>query len=77
MIGMSAVHCQMANGIIVVITTEPYHTFMHGMGMDPACSLGFEALGMQTDRRAWNKICLLYTSPSPRDQRGSRMPSSA
>ena len=30
----------------------------------------------------WTKIrmdtfCLLYTSPSPRDQRGSRMPSSA
>ena len=24
-----------------------------------------------------NKTCLLYTSPSPRDQRGSRMPSSA
>ena len=24
-----------------------------------------------------HKICLLYTSPSPRDQRGSRMPSSA
>ena len=24
-----------------------------------------------------NKPCLLYTSPSPRDQRGSRMPSSA
>ena len=23
------------------------------------------------------KACLLYTSPSPRDQRGSRMPSSA
>jgi len=23
------------------------------------------------------KLCLLYTSPSPRDQRGSRMPSSA
>ena len=22
-------------------------------------------------------LCLLYTSPSPRDQRGSRMPSSA
>ena len=29
-----------------------------------------------TDERA-PKICLLYTSPSPRDQRGSRMPSSA
>ena len=25
----------------------------------------------------WMIICLLYTSPSPRDQRGSRMPSSA
>ena len=24
-----------------------------------------------------SKACLLYTSPSPRDQRGSRMPSSA
>ena len=23
-----------------------------------------------------NAVCLLYTSPSPRDQRGSRMPSS-
>ena len=23
------------------------------------------------------RACLLYTSPSPRDQRGSRMPSSA
>ena len=26
---------------------------------------------------ALEKVCLLYTSPSPRDQRGSRMPSSA
>ena len=25
----------------------------------------------------WRNPCLLYTSPSPRDQRGSRMPSSA
>ena len=27
--------------------------------------------------RRWLLFCLLYTSPSPRDQRGSRMPSSA
>ena len=27
--------------------------------------------------RVYGGICLLYTSPSPRDQRGSRMPSSA
>ena len=26
---------------------------------------------------AYHDICLLYTAPSPRDQRGSRMPSSA
>ena len=26
---------------------------------------------------ALKRACLLYTSPSPRDQRGSRMPSSA
>ena len=25
----------------------------------------------------WNKVCLLYTSPSPRDLSTSRMPSSA
>ena len=28
-------------------------------------------------RDAFRRGCLLYTSPSPRDQRGSRMPSSA
>ena len=31
--------------------------------------------GYEVPPRIW--ICLLYTSPSPRDQRGSRMPSSA
>ena len=40
-------------------------------------------VGEDEDRRVvgyfLNKpcVCLLYTSPSPRDQRGSRMPSSA
>ena len=29
------------------------------------------------DAKNYNMTCLLYTSPSPRDQRGSRMPSSA
>ena len=28
-------------------------------------------------KHVWPDFCLLYTSPSPRDQRGSRMPSSA
>ena len=34
---------------------------------EAAASLNIDVLG----------ACLLYTSPSPRDQRGSRMPSSA
>ena len=32
---------------------------------------------VNTETRKMIKSCLLYTSPSPRDQRGSRMPSSA
>ena len=32
---------------------------------------------VQVDQKAMINSCLLYTSPSPRDQRGSRMPSSA
>ena len=32
-------------------------------------------VSMPIDGHVWT--CLLYTSPSPRDQRGSRMPSSA
>ena len=39
---------------------------------------GFELNGIKREElMALNSICLLYTSPSPRDQRGSRMPSSA
>ena len=33
--------------------------------------------GMENDWQRSGMACLLYTSPSPRDQRGSRMPSSA
>ena len=38
-----------------------------------------EGAGVRLDRAFGfgNTSCLLYTSPSPRDQRGSRMPSSA
>ena len=32
---------------------------------------------LQQKRTATMKICLLYTSPSPRDRQKSRMPSSA
>ena len=45
---------------------------------------GFERFQEGTNLKAWmyriltnSYICLLYTSPSPRDKRQSRMPSSA
>ena len=38
---------------------------------------GTVGLGGRKARSEQFIICLLYTSPSPRDQRGSRMPSSA
>ena len=34
-------------------------------------------LAIEHSLNIYREICLLYTSPSPRDQRGSRMPSSA
>ena len=40
----------------------------HAFGAPPAVAVGILLLPI---------FCLLYTSPSPRDQRGSRMPSSA
>ena len=36
-----------------------------------------ESIGLKTHAIITDMSCLLYTSPSPRDQRGSRMPSSA
>ena len=36
-----------------------------------------DALDLVRDPERRIRVCLLYTSPSPRDQRGSRMPSSA
>ena len=37
----------------------------------------FSALGIARSEHAERSICLLYTSPSPRDRQKSRMPSSA
>ena len=45
-----------------------------GTGIIPRARSTHEHGAVQADR-LW--ACLLYTSPSPRDQRGSRMPSSA
>ena len=57
---------------------SPYAIAFIDMRMPP----GWD--GIKTAKEIWKidpnlpvVICLLYTSPSPRDQRGSRMPSSA
>ena len=50
-----------------------YDTTMQGIG-----SVGdLKLTKQQTPVLNGTTTCLLYTSPSPRDQRGSRMPSSA
>ena len=39
--------------------------------------IGIDSFHDGSHYRIYRNTCLLYTSPSPRDQRGSRMPSSA
>ena len=57
--------------------------FLNGLSKEPAIAAAVArieelALGQsKTQFRLRDWGCLLYTSPSPRDQRGSRMPSSA
>ena len=45
--------------------------------MDPVFCIDKLDLLSENHILAQHRNCLLYTSPSPRDQRGSRMPSSA
>ena len=53
--------------------------FVEGVGLSGALSKGFFDKDGDIDFFIITSpgSCLLYTSPSPRDQRGSRMPSSA
>ena len=44
---------------------------------DAASSPVTYSVALLVEERSWFQNCLLYTSPSPRDQRGTRMPSSA
>ena len=65
-------------GLGVIFTAGLGVIFTAGLGVIFAAGLGviFTA-GRGVIFTAGLGICLLYTSPSPRDQRGSRMPSSA
>ena len=48
-----------------------------GMISFAACSTASQGEAPSTSNAALDNICLLYTSPSPRDRQKSRMPSSA
>ena len=51
-----------------------YYNLLLNEGVAPEMARMVLPQSMMTE---WYWTCLLYTSPSPRDQRGSRMPSSA
>ena len=73
--------------LVVVFIHEYGHYYFakrYGVGVtDFSIGFGKELFGWNDKSGTRWKICaiplgcLLYTSPSPRDQRGSRMPSSA
>ena len=54
----------------------PHRAFPHGQRA-PKYKVGRQAEHNFAPRRGGRHICLLYTSPSPRDAHESRMPSSA
>ena len=70
-----------ARPIFLRLTQEFPRVRGHVFGAFRECSADVHALLHETATaaaaREWRESCLLYTSPSPRDQRGSRMPSSA
>ena len=87
-----AIKDRYATGLVSGITTNPtlvrksgvdYFDFIRTLSRDFAFeSISAEVDGKNADEMIENaqqyiKICLLYTSPSPRDKRQSRMPSSA
>ena len=52
---------------------------IHTRYTEPIRDTNWEVMGKWVEQNGneWDKICLLYTSPSPRDRQKSRMPSSA
>ena len=62
--------CRTASGVANVEPDEPFRAPVANLNLHPVYLKPQQVLDMTS-------ACLLYTSPSPRDQRGSRMPSSA
>ena len=64
---------------VTTVTVQIVTALVGDQEFDSAKTLSVFALGLVLFciTLCLNVFCLLYTSPSPRDQRGSRMPSSA
>ena len=78
------VACQIRERHLQVVSTSGGH-LGPGLGVVELTIALYQTLDLDVDKVIWDvghqayphKICLLYTSPSPRDKRQSRMPSSA
>ena len=60
--------------VLVPVPTSQAYSYLVGEGHEVVAG---SIVQVPLGSRSVIGICLLYTSPSPRDQRGSRMPSSA
>ena len=63
-------------GAVDPLNNRAYYSTYNDM-VDIAAPGGTSGTDVNGDGQGDGIFCLLYTSPSPRDQRGSRMPSSA
>ena len=76
---INSMFSQAVNLGVTLATKDQITTLFTNLNGVPAASY-FNVMGTKWQQPAqfvWGNYCLLYTSPSPRDQRGSRMPSSA
>ena len=59
-------------------STKKFSALLAALKIDRSCLIALpDVTGPEAASSKNLENCLLYTSPSPRDQRGSRMPSSA
>ena len=76
-----------SRGDVVTVADGYFRNFLHPRGLGYKATKGAEveaeamrkasAAQNEANRAEADKVCLLYTSPSPRDATLSRMPSSA
>ena len=74
---LEEIACQIRERHLQVVSTSGGH-LGPGLGVVELTLALYQTLDLDFDKVVWDVgLCLLYTSPSPRDISGSRMPSSA